>query len=348
MIKKIKLKNFRKFSDLELDIDKNVVVFYGDNAKGKSSVLESIYVCTNGKSPWASNNDEYVNTEQGGDNPYTRITLVDEDKEYVFYKEGNKRIVKIDGRNTTPKKFFSMNASTIFNPEEIEVLMLSSSKRRGFIDDVISTIDYEYIDTLKLFRKVLRQRNAYLKKLAKRFYDSGVIARNDTQLNFWTKQFVELGNIIQEKRNGIINDIVLDTLCLRYVKSNGDERLDDVIERNKRRDIATGYTNIGPHRDDWDLIDGKDIKRFGSRGEKRLAIGKLLFITQDIVRDSLGYYPILLLDDIASELDKSNTQVIFGRDFICKQQTFITVINCGDLPKDILDEAQLFDLNSFV
>ena len=280
MIKKIKLTNFRKFKNLDLDIDKNIVVFYGNNAQGKSSILESIYLITKGKSPWTIETEDYVNTEQIEGEKYTRIMIMDDDTEYSFYKSGNKRLLKINNSNTTPSKFFANTASVIFSPEQIEILMISSTKRRDFLDEIISTVDYTYIETLKNFRKVLKQRNAYLKKLAKKFYDSGIIARNDPQLNFWTQQFVDLSKIILKKRQEIIKDMVIDSLHLEYVKSNGSTDLEEAVENAKRRDIATGCTNIGPHRDDWNIIDGKNIKKFGSRGEKRLAIGKLIFKKQ--------------------------------------------------------------------
>ena len=345
MIKKIKLTNFRKFKNLDLDIDKNIVVFYGNNAQGKSSILESIYLITNGKSPWTIETEDYVNTEQIEGEKYTRIMVMDDDTEYSFYKSGNKRLLKINNSNTIPSKFFANTASVIFSPEQIEILMISSTKRRDFLDEIISTVDYTYIDTLKNFRKVLKQRNAYLKKLAKKFYDSGIIARNDPQLNFWTQQFVDLSKVILEKRQEIVKDMVIDSLHLEYIKSNGSIDLEEAVENAKRRDIATGCTNIGPHRDDWNIIDGKNIKKFGSRGEKRLAIGKLIFKKQEIIKKILNYYPILLLDDIASELDQKNTEKIFNKEIIDKQQTFIAIINKDDLPKDILDNAQLFNLN---
>ena len=152
MITKIKLTNFRKFKQLELDVNKNIVVLHGDNAKGKSTILESIYLLTNGKSPWATS-DEFINTDQEENEKYTRIEITNNDKLYSLYKNEGHRVIKIDNHSTTPKKFFQENASTIFTPEQIEILMISSSERRNFLDEIISTIDYEYIETLKLFRK---------------------------------------------------------------------------------------------------------------------------------------------------------------------------------------------------
>jgi DNA replication and repair protein RecF len=346
MIRNIKLSNFRKFGEVEIPIEKEIVVLHGDNAQGKSTVLESIMLITNGSSPWASS-DEYISTDQEDDKKYTRIEITIDEKVFSFFKNNGRRVFQIDSKKTTPKKFFQETASTIFNPEQIEILMISPSKRRDFLDETISLMNYDYSDTLKTFRKTLRQRNAYLKKLSKDFYERGIVARNDTQLNFWTEKFTGLAKEIQKKRIEICNELSSEDIWIEYVKSNEETPLEEKIEATKKRDIATGYTNIGPHRDDWNLINGKDIKKFGSRGEKRLSIGQLLFSKQELVAKKLGFYPLLLLDDISSELDKENTKKVFDKDFLAKQQTFITIVNYKELPKGVLEKAQLIDLNSF-
>jgi DNA replication and repair protein RecF len=129
--------------------------------------------------------------------------------------------------------------------------------------------------------------------------------------------------------------------------SQTKDLLEKEIEKSKKRDIATGYTNTGAHREDWQIHENQDVKKYGSRGQKRLAIGKLIFRTQDVFAKENGYYPTLLLDDISSELDKSNTKEILNKDLLSKQQSFITVIDTKNLPKDIVDNAQLIDLSSF-
>lgn len=346
IIRNIKLSNFRKFSEIEIPINKDIVILYGNNAQGKSTILESIMLITNGFSPWASS-DEYISTNQEEEKKYTRIEVTIDEKTFSFFKNNGRRVLQIDSQKTSPKKFFEKTASTIFNPEQIEILMISPSKRREFLDEIVCLINYDYSDTLKTFKKTLRQRNAYLKKLSKDFYERGIVARNDTQLNFWTEKFTKLAEEIQEKRIELCNELSSEKLSIQYIKSNEDIPLGEKIEASKKRDIATGYTNIGPHRDDWNLINGIDIKKFGSRGEKRLSIGQLLFRKQELVAKKLGFYPILLLDDISSELDKENTKKVFNKDFLSKQQTFITTVDYKKLPKDVIEKAQLINLNSF-
>ncbi|MFA7678310.1 MAG: DNA replication and repair protein RecF [Candidatus Dojkabacteria bacterium] len=346
MIENIKLTNFRKFNELDIDIKKDITVLHGNNAKGKSTVLEAIYLITNGISPWASSN-EFISNSQKEENRYCRIEITSDTKRYSFFKDDNRKILQMDGKKVIPKRFFEKMASTIFNPEQIEILMISPSKRRDFLDEAISIMEYEYSTKLKNFRKILRQRNAYLKKLSKDFYEKGIVARNDTQLNFWTEEFIQISKYIQTKREKLSKELFFDNLKMLYIKSNGDDKLADALENSKKRDIATGYTNVGPHRDDWILSNGEDIKKFGSRGEKRLAIGQMIFKKQEIIAERLGFYPILLLDDIASELDEKNSKKIFDKKLLKKQQTFLTIIDPNNLPKDVIKNAQLIDLNSF-
>ncbi len=355
MIQKLILKNFRKFKDRTFEFNKNIVVFYGHNAQGKSSVLEAIYLINTGKSPWASMN-EFINLDQNSQ-VHTRIETVENEKSYVYFKDNETRIFKIDGKNVKPYTFLEKRSSSIFNPEKIELLMISPSERRDFLDEIILKYDYEYETLLKDFKKILRQRNAYLKKLSKLFYEKGIIAINDPQLNFWSNHFSLTSAYILQKRISLTKELSTNEYDVKYRsnanfdrrKVNNIEYVKDCIEENlektKKRDIATGYTNIGPHRDDWDISKDKDIRKFGSRGEKRLAIGKLIFETQEIVYKKVSHYPVLLLDDIASELDILNTKKIFDKRLLEKQQTFITVIDYKSLPKDILKDSQLIHLN---
>ena len=355
MIRKLTLKNFRKFEDKSFEFNKNIVVFYGHNAQGKSSVLEAIYLINSGLSPWASMN-EFVNINQSSQ-IYTRIESIEDERLYVYFKDEEKRVFKIDGKNTRAVVFFQNRSANIFNPEKIELLMISPSQRREFLDDTIFKYDYEYETLIKDFKKILRQRNAYLKKLAKLFYDKGVIAINDPQLNFWSNHFSLTSAYILHNRIKLAKELSSNEYDIKYKtgiefdkrKLNNIEYLRECfekeLEKSKKRDIATGYTNVGPHRDDWDISKDRDIRKFGSRGEKRLAIGKLIFQTQEIIYNKTGHYPILLLDDIASELDILNTKKIFDKKLLNKQQTFITVIDYKSLPKDILKDAQLIHLN---
>lgn len=359
MIKELRLTNFRQFGDFKLKFNNDIIVIHGDNTKGKSTILEALFLITNGYSPWGDFDDEF-NTTQNEVEKYFRIEIQNlDERDYVYYRDTAKRQLKLNGGNTTSKKFFENISSIMFSPEQIELLMISSSKRREFLDHIISQIDIEYNDIKSKYERSLKQRNAILKKLGKLFFEKSILNENDQQLIYWTKQIARYGAIIMAKRSETISKLKNEDIEIIYKPSvtlNLFEDLANVQSIEKivyellmekiKRDIVTGYTNIGIHRDDWTIFSGKEIRRFGSRGEKRIAIGRLLFLSLELVSQKKGFRPILLLDDISSELDKGNTLKAMSLDTISRQQTFITTIEIEHVPKEILEIAQIIDLNN--
>jgi len=361
MIKKLKLTNFRQFKNLDLEFTTNLVVIVGDNTRGKSSILEAIHILTTGETPLGNLLDINKN-EQEELNPYFRIeALIQNDKEtntYSYFKDRTKRQLRINNENRSSKKYYEKISSILFSPEQIEILMISPSRRRDFIDSLILQTDFEFRDLNSKFKKVLRQRNSYLKKLSKIFYESGLIHENDSQLKYWTNLFATYSSQIIKKRAEIINHLKTETFHLQYTSTldlnnfeemidlqNLEERHLTILNNNVKADIALGYTRKGAHRDDWKIFNGKDIKRFGSRGEKRMAIIQLVFYTQDFILKKMNVRPYLLLDDIPSELDKNNIKNIFSKNNLNKQQTFITAISISDIPQIIKKESQIINLN---
>ena len=361
----LKLTNFRQYENFEIDFDDKLTVIAGNNTKGKSSILEAIALLIDGNSPFTSDLDDIIsyNAEFGTLNRYFRIqaNINDNEKEFefVFYYEKLKKQLLIDKKKVS-KKTFHRYCATIFSPEEIEILMISASKRREFLNNFIAKIDLDYRGNLVLFEKIHRQRNAYLKKLSKNFYDTGNFNINDQQINYWTNEYAKASAKLMSKRSEIINKLcqIDETIKINYKPSltlNLFEDLANIEDLTRihfdelmsklKRDIALGYTHIGAHRDDWSISTDKDIKRYGSRGEKRVAIGNLLFLIQDILQKELGYYPILLLDDISSELDDLNISKVMSQEYLSKQQTIITTIRENDLLNNFkLEEYKLVKL----
>jgi DNA replication and repair protein RecF len=160
------------------------------------------------------------------------------------------------------------------------------------------------------------------------------------------------------KRAAVIEELKTDEFTLHYRSTLSLNLFEDMSDleslakihynalMNKiKPDVAVGHTRIGAHRDDWAIFNGKDVKRFGSRGEKRIAIIKLIFRTQQLVTQKKGHRPYLLLDDIPSELDSTNTKLILDPKVLERQQTFVTTINIKSIPEKILKKAQIIDLN---
>ncbi len=356
-IHRIKLKNFRKFEDLQLKFVKPITVIQADNAKGKSSILEAISLITTQSSPFTSDISNMQNTDR---DEYFRIEADIENgdkKEYVLFQQGDKKELIVDKKRTSRKKFSESIFSTIFSPEYIDLLMVSPQQRRDYLDSVICSLDRDYSLMLSNMKKVLKQRNSYLKKLADTFYKTRKLPDKDKLLTYWTNLFAEYSAQVMEKRIKNIKDISGDDFTLVYEPSidAGDfidmvdhdeiKKLNSLsLDSSQKKDIALGYTNVGAHRDDWSINLGKDVRTHGSRGEKRMAIGKMIFKIQDLYRDTHNYYPILLLDDISSELDDSNTVSILENALKDEQQIIVTTIRLEDIPKEIIDEATVIEL----
>lgn len=361
MIHSITLENFRRYKKQNFPIESELIIIHAPNASGKTTILEAISLITEGHSAWTAQITDLY--QQNGDEmaPHLRISadiVVDEEtKNYALFQSQTQKKYLIDNHSTTRKKFLSNLASTVFSPEHIELLMISPSKRREYLDQVISKIDYDYADAVTELRKILRQRNAYLKKLAKRFYETGFIPDKDQQLDYWTESFTKVSAKIIVKRAKFIEKLISDEFRVEYQPSlklnefdmiRPEEEISEIhqqqLEENRRKEVGTGHTVIGPHRDDWTIITDMEIKRFGSRGEKRMAIGKLIFLTQEILAKELGFYPILLLDDISSELDKDNTGRILTDEIMSKQQVFISTVTLEGFPEEFLQKAQIIEL----
>jgi DNA replication and repair protein RecF len=349
-ITSIHLRNFRKFDKLDIELTDGINIIQAANAKGKSTILEAVHLLTNGHSPWTSDHADMISYNNDKNTHFRIEAKLHNGKETVialFHENGVNQFF-IDNKKTLRKKFSALTCSNIFSPEQIELLMISPSKRREFLDNLIVKIDLDYKEDLLKFERILRQRNAYLKKLSKKFYDTGEIAQDDQQLEFWTKEFATASTKLMSRRSAIIEELSQNTngFKVKYHPSLTLNLFEDLGKINEiaqihykelinffRRDIALGYTKTGAHRDDWGITTDKDVKRFGSRGEKRIAIGKLIFQTQELFKKYLGYYPILLLDDISSELDDSNIKKLLSKEFLNKQQVIITTLRDMKLEK---------------
>lgn len=365
-IKSLKIQNFRQFKKLELEFHPKLTVLIGDNAQGKSTILEAIHLLTDASSPWTNSNEELINFNS--EENYFRIEGIfyeEDDKEdflVSIYTDDSKKELKINEVKKSQTKFSRLAISNIFSPEQIDILMLSPRHRRDFLNSLASKVNPDYPEFLTQFRKILRQRNAHLKKLSKKFYSTGVIPKIDNQLEFWTKELSKYSSNLIAARAEIIQNINDYSAEQEYqykcsLKLNMFENMAEAetitkihykrLVEHLRKDIARGYTSLGAHRDDWEVYDKlnnldekKNVRKFGSRGEKRFAVGKLIFDTQELIKNLTGNYPILLLDDISSELDHTKQSELIHPDILKKQQTFITSISKNGwfdkLPKDNL------------
>ncbi len=349
-IKEIQLKNFRNYETLTAEFDKNVNVFYGNNAQGKTNLLESIYLTSMGKS-FRTNKDKDM-ILFGKDFFRIKLTAVKEEEvlvELAVNHEGKKGI-KIDGVKARKlSQLFEHVYMVVFSPEDLKIVKDEPEKRRKFIDRELCQIKPSYYNNLNQYKKALMQRNTYLKefhidenvldiwdcKLAE--YGSKVIAQRDS----FVKKIDRISSSIHE---GITNQ--KESLRVFYepsIKMCSDTQrfFYEELKKSKDRDIKHRTTGKGPHKDDLKLqIGGIDIRNFGSQGQQRTAALSLKLSEIKLIKEETGENPVLLLDDVLSELDQERQKYL-----ICSledTQIFITTTDLSSEVEHYLDHIKFF------
>ena len=327
-IQKIKLENFRNYENQEIEFDKNVNIIYGDNAQGKTNILESIFICSLGKSFRTNKEKELINKEKD----FAKIEMISskEDRDIKINFEINEK--KKFNINGIPAKrtsdILGKNYIVLFTPEDISILKNEPSKRRRFLNIMISQLRPMYVHLLNQYNKTIEQRNIYLKQIR---YEG----KNISNLDIWDEQIVELGTKIYEYRkefiekiNEKIYSIHLKTtenkeeIKVKYISNIGKNYLES-LKKNKNSDIQKGYTQIGIHRDDFEIyINDNPVSVYGSQGQKRTTIISLKLAESNVIYDEIGERPVILLDDFMSELDKKRIQGLFEN--IKENQVIIT------------------------
>jgi len=327
-IQKLKLENFRNYENQEIEFDKNVNIIYGDNAQGKTNILESIFICSLGKSFRTNKEKELINKEKD----FAKIEMISskEDRDIKINFEINEK--KKFNINGIPAKrtsdILGKNYIVLFTPEDISILKNEPSKRRRFLNIMISQLRPMYVHLLNQYNKTIEQRNIYLKQIK---YEGKPISN----LDIWDEQIVEIGTKIYEYRKEFIEkinekifDIHLKTtenkeeIKVKYISNIGKNYLES-LKKNKNSDIQKGYTQIGIHRDDFEIyINDNPVSVYGSQGQKRTTIISLKLAESNVIYDEIGERPVILLDDFMSELDKKRIQGLFEN--IKENQVIIT------------------------
>ena len=330
-IESVQLKNFRNYDSLELTFDKGTNIFYGNNAQGKTNILESLYLCGTTKSHRGSKDKEIV--KFGEEEAHIRMMVNRNQINYKIDMHLRKNKAKGVAINGLPIKkaseLFGVVNMVFFSPEDLNIIKEGPAGRRRFVDLELSQLDRVYLNNLANYNRAVNQRNSLLKEIA---YQEHLI---DT-LDIWDMQLVEYGTKVIEARKRFIeqvNEIISDihykltggkeTLVLSYESSIGDMSFEEAVKKNRNRDIKFKSTSAGPHRDDVCFrTDGIDIRKFGSQGQQRTAALSLKLSEIELVRMLIKDTPILLLDDVLSELDKHRQNYLL--DSIHDIQTVIT------------------------
>lgn len=352
-LRKIELKNFRNYENLKLEFNKNINIFIGDNAQGKTNILESIYVLAVTKSHRTSK-DLYLLKENS---LFTKIIgEVEEDTkkkyEVLINKEG-KRVSINDNPLKKVSNYLSNINAIMFCPDDLEIIKGSPLNRRSFFNVEISVFNNEYVRYLSDYNKLLKTRNEYLKgndKFNKEYFD----ILTDKLIDLNIKIYLERKKFI-EKINKYIVDIYKnisgkDNIKVYYdsfIDDDDDEnnlkrQLQDKFDRLINNELFNKITLLGIHKDDFSIyIDNVKINNYGSQGQHRLAILCLKLAEIEIYRKEYNKKPILLLDDIFSELDKNKKENIIN--YIENDlQVFITSTDLDNIDKKIVENSDIF------
>jgi len=301
---KITLKNFRCHDEFELDCNRPTTLIIGENGSGKTSILEAIYLALRGKSFKATDREIMRN---GADFYRVEINLVDAQKVIIRY-DGVRKEFEIDGRKSLrlPKK--NRYPVVLFEPDNIYLIKSSPARRRDYFDELFKQIDDSYGMALGKYSKALKQRNDLLKVeeiSADDLFSWNVMCANyGAEIAQKRLKYLELINIdlTETYRNIAKND---DVCSIRYLGEVCDEnKYLQILENNFQKDLYLGHTSFGVHRDDYEFIfNNKKADGSASRGEMRCIILALKFIESKILENETGKKPVVLLDDIFSELD---------------------------------------------
>lgn len=358
-IDEISLQNYRNYEKINLKFNKNINIIIGDNAKGKTNILESIYFLSITKS-YRTNED--INLINHGKN-FFKIKGKIHDQRLVKKLEidfSNKKKIFLNGKEVKKlSNYIGIFNVIMISPEDIEVIKGSPQIRRNLINIELSQISKEYIEIYNEYNKLLKMRNDYLKIL-----QTNSIA-DFRYLDIITDKLVERAIFIYQSRKKIIdfindkitdiynNIISIDGLKIKYVP-NIDlvdydsetlrKKIKHTFYKNKQKEITLGMTVYGPHRDDFEFcIENNNIKYFGSQGQQKIAVIAFKLAFLQLLEEQLGKTPVLLLDDVFSELDKKrkNKLIEYIND---AGQVIITTNDIRDINKKKIKSSKIFEI----
>ena len=350
-IKRLQMLNYRNYNALDIGLGPHVNVFMGDNAQGKTNILEGIYYCAFARSHRTSKDRELINWN--ADNALLSVTVgrerLDKRIDISILKDGKKAIQINKIKIKKIGELFGNFNVVMFSPEDLKIIKDSPGVRRKIFDMELCQLNPKYYYNLVQYNKVLNERNTILRN------------RNISKdiLDVYDMQLVEFGyNIIIDRleyikklnkySEKIHSDITSgkEKIEFRYTSTIKDlenikENFQSLLEKNRIRDCERGITSIGPHRDDFIvLINDIDTKSYGSQGQQRTAVLTIKFSSLKIIKELTGVLPVLILDDVLSELDFSRKRYILST--IGDIQTIITCTGIEDLYEYLDDKSKVF------
>ena len=349
IIDSLELKNFRNYESLKVSLSPGTNIFYGDNAQGKTNVLESIFLASTSKSYRISKDKDLI--QFGNDEAHIKMEVRKHDVPYridMHLKKNKSKGIAID---ETPirkaSELFGIANIVSFSPEDLGLIKDGPAVRRRFMDLELCQLDKIYLYNLTRYNRVLDQRNKLLKDIVIKPSLLDTLSVWDLELIKYGTKIIEIRNIFIEELKDIIIDIHhhltggIEKLEIVYDANVSSSDFQNTLSRMRESEIRQHITLVGPHRDDLlFLIDGKDIRKFGSQGQQRTAALALKLSEIELVRKRIDDDPILLLDDVLSELDSKRQNYLL--DLLSETQNIITCTGLDDFINNRFHIDELF------
>lgn len=349
IIKSIDLADYRNYGSLNLQFDKGTNILYGDNAQGKTNILEAIYVAATTKSHRGSKDREIVNFDK--EEAHIRTYVEKEGVETrvdMHLRKSKSKGIAIDGQKIKKaSELLGLCNVVFFSPEDLGIIKNGPSERRRFVDMELCQLDSFYLYNLNHYNKIVNQRNRLLK-------DMYLNPDLKETLSIWDMQLVSYGSKVIERRRLFaeqLNEIICgihkrlsggrEELFIRYEPDVEIEEFEKKLKFSQDRDIKAKMTSVGPHRDDFSFLIGDiDIRKFGSQGQQRTAALSLKLSEIELVKKITRDTPVLLLDDVLSELDSNRQNYLLNS--IGDIQTIITCTGLEEFVNNRFEVNKVF------
>ena len=351
IIKSIELSNFRNYEKLEIHFDEGTNILYGDNAQGKTNILEAAFISGTTKSHKGSKDKEVIRF--GCEESHIRTVVEKNQKEYQIDMHLRTRGSKGVAINKIPIKkaseLFGILNIVFFSPEDLNIIKNGPAERRRFLDSELCQLDKLYLSDLTKYNKILNQRNKLLKDINYRPDLMETLSVWDTQLIETGKRIIKRRKIFIEDLNEIIGNIHSnisggkENLILKYEPNIDEIFFEDELLKAKQKDFKLCQTTVGPHRDDMIFsVNEIDIRKYGSQGQQRTSALSLKLAEIEIVKNSINNTPVLLLDDVLSELDSNRQNYLLNS--ISDIQTIITCTGLEEFVKNRFHINKVFNV----
>ena len=353
IIKSLELADFRNYESLEISFDKGTNIFYGDNAQGKTNILEAIYVSATTKSHKGSKDKEIIQFNKSEAHIRTYLLKDEEEIRVDMHLRGNKsKGIAIDGQKIKKAAdLMGLLNVVLFSPEDLGIIKNGPAERRHFADMELCQLDSFYLYNLNHYNKIINQRNRLLKDM----YMNPDLRET---LNIWDSQLVSFGTKIIERRHKFASSLCeiiyeihkklsggREELIIKYEPDVSIDDFEKVLAANQEKDIRLKQTSTGPHRDDFSfIVNGIDIRKDGSQGQQRTAALSLKLSEIELVKKISRDVPVLLLDDVLSELDSNRQNYLLNS--IGNIQTIITCTGLDEFINNRFEINKIFKVTN--